>query len=674
MQTQSLTFNGTTVNVYRLNTVVLGSGAAGCNCAVQLYEQLQAVGVDDPAERILIVTAGRAWGTSRMSGSDKQTYYKLGTSPFAANSPLDFARVLTSGGACHGDHALIEGINSLRAFYHLVRLGVPFPHDPLGAFVGYKTDNDPYQSATSAGPLTSRFMSEALDRQLAHYGVQVKDHQEVIALWPADNGHAVLTLDRRRADRDRLELNLFLAGNVVLATGGPGTLFGTTVYPAGQCSVHGLALQAGLVGTNFDLWQFGLASTKFRWNVSGSYMQVIPRIYSSNPDGSDERDFLQDFFDDTGSLASAIFLKGYQWPFDAGLALEGGSSIIDLAVYQETVIRGRCVFMDFLHNVRHVNGGAFDIDKLSPEAREYLRANASTAALPIDRLATLNPLAIDLYRDHNIDLYNQPLQIAVCAQHQNGGLAVDCHWQTSVPGIFAVGEIAGTHGVYRPGGAALNAGQVGGIRAAQFIAHRRNDMPCPAVEEFQPQIERAVDDLKHVSAGTKGINAEEILTEIGRIMDRTGGIIRSEQGLTDGLEQLKQLRRQIDDQGICCGHCKAVPAAVRAGSLLITAMALLRTSLQYIRQGGGSRGSFLVASDQGRHPHEKLKLGSGGKTLIALAKDDAHRDVVFNIRYTGGDDPFDVWTEPTRPIPQYDKPFEVAWRQFREGQIWQQPV
>ena len=41
--------------------------------------------------------------------------------------------------------------------------------------------------------------------------------------------------------------------------------------------------------------------------------------------------------------------------------------------------------------------------------------------------------------------------------------------------LFPVGEVNGSHGVYRPGGSALNAGQVGGLRAAEYIAHRYAD-------------------------------------------------------------------------------------------------------------------------------------------------------------------------------------------------------
>ena len=69
-----------------------------------------------------------------------------------------------------------------------------------------------------------------------------------------------------------------------------------------------------------------------------------------------------------------------------------------------------------------------------------------------------------------VDLRTEMLEIALCAQHNNGGLSTDLWWQTNVPGLYAAGEVAGTHGVYRPGGSALNAGQVGSMRAAQHIA------------------------------------------------------------------------------------------------------------------------------------------------------------------------------------------------------------
>lgn len=136
-----------------------------------------------------------------------------------------------------------------------------------------------------------------------------------------------------------------------------------------------------------------------------------------------------------------------------------------MLVYRECVDRGRKVYLDFTKN-------PFDItfSKLSQEAFDYLDKAGATFGTPIERLAKMNAPAIELYKSKGVDLHSEYLQIALCAQHCNGGVGVDMWWQTSVKGLFAVGECAGTHGISRPGGSALNAGQVGSVRAAQYIS------------------------------------------------------------------------------------------------------------------------------------------------------------------------------------------------------------
>ena len=120
---------------------------------------------------------------------------------------------------------------------------------------------------------------------------------------------------------------IILAENVVFAVGGPGGLYQASVYPACHTGGIGLALEAGARAQSLPESQFGLASTAFRWNVSGSYMQVIPRVVSTAADGrSDPREFLTPWFDAPGEAFSRLFLKGYQWPFDTR-KLAGGSSL-----------------------------------------------------------------------------------------------------------------------------------------------------------------------------------------------------------------------------------------------------------------------------------------------------------------------------------------------------------
>ena len=196
----------------------------------------------------------------------------------------------------------------------------------------------------------------------------------------------------------------------------------------------------------------------------------MPYIFSLDSRGR-ERNFLGDYYRTTQELASNIFRKGYQWPFHASRMLEFGSSLFDLAIFRETQA-GRRVFMDF--NRDPLAGSGRRGFRLGPAGRGRPSLSRRTAARCSKRRSTrlrkMNPLSIELYRRYKKDITRDPLEFAVNNQHMNGGLAVNVWGETSLEGCYAVGEAAGTHGVTRPGGAALDAGQVFG--AARSRAHR----------------------------------------------------------------------------------------------------------------------------------------------------------------------------------------------------------
>ncbi len=665
------------VTFHRYNTVIVGAGAAGMNCAVHLYEFMSRKGVANPQDRVVVVTGGLGLGASRMSGSDKQTYYKLGTSPDVPDSAEEFAAALTTAGCCHGDLALAEAVGSLREFYHLVQLGVPFPTDDMGCFIGYKTDHDPSGRATSAGPKTSRFMSESLQRQVERYGIKIADKQEVAHLLAVDSGRArrivgVVTLDKEAIDESSFGINVFLGANIVLAAGGPGELYRMSVYPKGQVGIHGLAFKAGLVAENLTESQFGLASIKFRWNVSGTYMQAIPRIFSTDSKGSDEREFLADYFTSMSKMATNIFLKGYQWPFDPQRIENLQSSLIDVLVFNETQ-KGRRVFLDFRRNpVGSDSMRAFAIEELQPEAREYLSKAGALQDVPIERLFAMNPPAIEIYRENGIDLYAEPLEIAVCAQHNNGGFAVDKWWQSSVPGTFVIGEMAGTHGVKRPGGSALNAGQVGGLRAAEYIVNVYGcDLPdyAQASSEIDRQLNQLIARLESYK-GSTGPAPKETVSEIQMRMSNSAGHIRSLSDARRALREAIELYRNIQRLGLKAPGPGDVIRAVRAEHLALASVAYLKAIVALLEQGSGSRGSHLVLDENGLEIHPDV-LNDHKRPLKFKPENTSLRDFVLQVEYDGQEpDLFRCRNVPVRTMPRTRKPFEPAWRDYREGKIY----
>jgi len=667
------------VKVHTYNTIVVGAGAAGMNCAVHLYEFMKQKGVADAQSRIAVITRGLPLGASRMSGSDKQTYYKMGTSPDVPDSAESFTKTLTAAGCTHGDLALAEAVGSLQEFYHLVQLGVPFPHDAMGSFAGYKTDHDPYERATSAGPKTSKMMSEFLQAQVETYGVAIFDKQEVVQLLTIGTDQkkrivAVVTMDRKAQEGANYALKLFLAENIVLAAGGPGALYETTVYPKGQLGIHGLAFEAGLAGENLTESQFGLASIKFRWNVSGTYMQVVPRIYSTDADGNDEREFLANYFPTMGKMATNIFLKGYQWPFDPQRIESLQSSLVDILVFNETQ-KSRRVFMDFRRNpVPTGSMRRFDLNDLEEEALSYLKQTGAQQDTPIQRLAHMNPLAIEIYSEHGIDLYCEPLEIAVCAQHNNGGFGVNKWWESNIPHTFVIGEMAGTHGVKRPGGSALNAGQTGGLRAAEYIAN----VYGPDIADYSShsglideQLKACVDQLDKIAASTGQCTPVEVHKQIRLRMTTSAGHIRQIDDAKQALAEAIKLYKDINNGGFKLSGPTDMFLAVQARHLALTSIAYLKAIVTLLEQGSGSRGSHLVLSEDGIEIHPDITDNVRGRALKFKPENEQLRNSVLRLEYNA-DSPelFRAQNVVLRSAPSGRKAFESLWRDFRQASIF----
>ena len=630
-------------SVIYVDAVVVGTGASGYQAACRIKE--------DGRKSVAIVTEQINRGTSRNTGSDKQTYYKLGLSGDQRDSVRQMAHDLFSGGSVDGDNALCEAALSARCFLRLCELGVPFPTNRYGEFVGYKTDHDPYARATSAGPLTSKFMTERLEAYAKTLDIPVYNHFRAIEILKADGKVCGLLCLHTETGN----FTVFRTDHVVLATGGPAGIYADSVYPTCHTGSTGLAISAGATLQNLTEWQFGLASIAPRWNVSGTYMQVLPRFVSVDEHGV-EREFLLDFFDDPYEALSAVFLKGYQWPFDSRKVMEG-SSVIDLLVYREQVLRKRRVYLDYRNNPFGLT--ELDYEKLSPEAYTYLSKAEACFGTPIQRLEKMNQPAIELYRSKGVELTAEMLEIALCAQHHNGGIAVDLWWRTSVPGLYAIGECAGTHGVTRPGGSALNAGQVGALRAAQWISAAK-----PTETDVTSFTQAAEEAYHRHTVFCKQMLAQEnnvdnAIALARRRMSDHGGAIRQQSVMEDALQDtIEQLQKMDATVGV--GDASRLEYAYQLHDLLLTQQAVLTAMLDFSKTVSGTRGSALYYDPQGA-------VRDGLEDCFRFRPENGRvSSQIQEACYKN-----DMWTvhwRPVRPIPWDDDFFENIWRQYRENQ------
>lgn len=652
------------IPVIDIHTVVVGSGAAGLNSA----DRLGQYGVEDLA----LITENMNSGTSRNTGSDKQTYYKLSLAGDAPDSVRRLAQILYEGGCVDGEHALCEAALSCQGFFKLVELGVPFPHDIFGQFVGYKTDHDPNDRGTSVGPYTSRYMTEALEQAVREKQIQIYDHHQVIEIL-TKSGEIYGLLCLKTEETQGNPYVIFRCQNVVYATGGPAGMYGDSVYPSSQFGASGLAFEAGVKGKNLTEWQYGLASLKPRWNVSGSYMQALPRVVSTDKDGKDEREFLMDFYESWEEALSQLFLKGYQWPFDARKAA-GGSSMIDLLVYRETCVRGRRVWLDYQKNPGEA---PIRFEGLSEEAREYLEKSGACGQTPYERLCQLNVPAVEFYKEHGVDLEKEMLEIAVCAQHNNGGLLTDAWWQTNIEGFFCAGEAAANHGIYRPGGSALNSGQVGSTRAAQYIAaHKEETRKWEAADDCEMK-EAALKRIRMGQAVAGQFAFGVKWRKAVRDMSCFGAMLRDENGMRQMEEEIFSELLQLQDQkeeNEKTADTAQLSRFFRYYDMRLSQGVYLAAMLDYREHGCRSRGSAIYLEEpSGKEDQSVIPE----LAVFSLDGSDgmAHKAEIQETSYCREKNKSSFSWRPVHPLTGmgHQEAFEVVWKNYREGRLYDQP-
>jgi succinate dehydrogenase / fumarate reductase, flavoprotein subunit len=635
--------------------VILGSGAAGLRAAVELRRR----GADT------VILSQSAWGgTSACSGSDKQTLHTANTAD-RGDDYRAMARAIRAGGAMDEDTAYVEAVGSGRAMASLQYLGLSLPQDALGGTLRYQTDHDEVGRATSCGPRTSRLMVKVLADEALRLGIPFYNQTTGVKIITGDGRLqgilAIRTRDRTAANP--LGLVFFRCNALVLAAGGPGEMYRDSVFPNGCFGALGLALEAGLTLVNLTESQFGIGTRRegFPWNLSGTYVQVMPHIYSVDADGR-EHHFLADWYRSTQELAANIFRKGYQWPFHATRTLGFGSSLVDLAIAREGTL-GRRVFMDFNRNPLPVPGDLpFNLARLDADVAAYLQRAGADQALPIDRLRQMNPLAIELYRRYKVDIAAEPLEFAVNNQHMNGGVAVDAWGRSSVPGIYAVGEAAGTHGVTRPGGAALNAGQVFGTRVAEHIA-ASGAVAVPATGDVA--LAPAVAGITATLNPESPLKVEDIRSTVQARMSDHAGIICRPAAVTAALAEARALNARIRANGIRPGRPSEAARVLQWRQMALASEAVLAALDHYIAAGGGSRGARAICDPAGTG----LPLSRQGPLedyrFRAERPEDRNRQIV--VRMDG--DAMVLTTRANRQVDTVPTFFERDWPAWLTGAI-----
>jgi succinate dehydrogenase / fumarate reductase flavoprotein subunit len=184
----------------------------------------------------------------------------------------------------------------------------------------------------------------------------------------------------------------------------------------------------------------------------------------------------------------------------------------------------------------------------------------------------------------NVDITKEPIHIKPGNHYAMGGVKTDTDGRTSVPGLYAAGEVAcvSVHGGNRLGANSLLDTLIFGRRSGAHAAKRGKAMGAPKVAQSQLEDERRL-ILDVVARERKGRRVAELKRELGQTMDRHVAVFREEAGLTEALEVVQRLKEEAasvstDDKGTVFNQ--DVLGVVELGFMLDNAEAIVLSALE----------------------------------------------------------------------------------------------
>jgi len=529
------------------DVLVIGAGGAGLRAAIEARETLR-------RGKVLLVTKGPLGksGVTATACSDRMAFHATlpetepgGLDPWRYHAE-DIYRI--GGYVSDGDLASILAKEAQQAFEYLDLLGVPFVRGEDGRVDQFITDGSEYARACYTGPRTANQIEKALLKKVSSANIRIIDHCMIVDLIKY-RGRVVgaIGIDEREGFKVENRFKVFSCKAILLATGGAGEVFGIHVFPEGMTGDgYALAYRAGAELVNMEFIQIGPASIQTRLNCSGSLMRAVPRFINEAGE-----EFLKNYFPSKtppSEISDLVFEKGSSWP----VSLEKKTHLIDVAMFK-AIAQGHRVFLDY-----SVNPVAFQFQDLDPKWQERYEKEVKSqidpdrrSASPFHRLSEINPDSIEWLKKHGIDLgIGEKIEIAPCIQHFQGGIKIRRKGDTSLKGLYAAGECAGgQHGANRPGGNALLDGQVFGRisgRAAAEVAMNLKQEP----EVVFRRAKKFLSKLNHMD---KGKEASWVRKEIQSITSRFASVVRTEEGLREGLKRLTVLKKgevAIDEKGL----------------------------------------------------------------------------------------------------------------------------
>ena len=440
----------------------------------------------------------------------------------------------------------------------LIRWGARFDRAGDGYALAREAAHSRHRILRAGGDATGTEMVRVLlDKARSLPQIAWRDHHFTIDLLLDAQRRCVgaLVLDESSGAVQQVK-----AKAVVLATGGAGQIYArTTNPPVATGDGIAMAYRAGAIVEDIEFVQF---------HPTTLYLPATPQFLLTEAMRG-EGGILR-------NIKGEAFMKRYH-----EMAEMAPRDVVSRAVWNEMMaMSSRHVYLDVTH--------------LAPG---FIR----------ERFPTIYATCLR----YDVDITEEMIPVCPSAHFMMGGVGTDTRGATSVPGLFAAGEVActGVHGANRLASNSLLEGLVFGARAVEaaalYASHLRPERGPSVAQDVAA--DEAEDDR-----GDR-LDMEKLLNSLRRLMWEKVGIIRSKQGLLSALTQLEKWEERLKDR------CRTrreleVRNMVTVGHLVATAALQREHGL-----GAHFRSDHPEEFASGWDRHIQLQAEAPGRALVRRA-------------------------------------------------------